>query len=56
MGPLDPNNPNFPVYLELMEGKDSSSIPKTSRAGFGLILAMVVATLAFGIVLVLVII
>jgi hypothetical protein len=56
MGPLDPSNPNFPVYVALMEGKDSSSIPKTSRAGFGLILAMVVATLAFGVVLVLVII
>ena len=51
MGPLDPSNPNFPVYVALMEGKDSSSVPKTSQAGFGLILAMVVAVLAFGAVI-----
>ncbi len=51
MGPLDPSNPNFPVYVALMEGRSPSSVPKTSRAGFGLLLAMVVAVFAFGAVI-----
>jgi hypothetical protein len=55
MGPLDPSNPNFPVYVALMEGRSPSSVPVMSRAGFGIIFAMAVAAIAFGIVIALVV-
>ena len=35
MGPLDPSNPNFPVYVALMEGRSPSAVPKTTALDLG---------------------
>jgi hypothetical protein len=47
MGPLDPNNPNFPVYLDMMQGKNASNRSGCGTGcGYALIVLLALAAIA----------